>query len=292
MREIASVLLPVFLCAATGFFWRRAGRPFDRELMTRLITDVGAPALVFSRLVSLDLDSAALGRMAAAAALALAAFAALSVPILRMARLPLHTYLPPLVFVNAGNMGLPVCLFAFGDEGLGLALVWFAVASAAQFSLGPPLWSGRWAVASWLRTPVVVATLLAVGARLAALAIPDALLRSAALLGDLAVPLMLLTLGVSLAELRIPRLGRPTALAALRLVLGIAVGAAGAALFGFEGTERGVFLLQCAMPVAVFNHLFAERYARSPDEIAGTVVLSTLLGFASLPWLLRWAWAT
>lgn len=291
MGEIASVLLPVLLCVGVGALWRRAGRPFDRGLMTLLIADVGAPCLVFSRLVALDVEPEALGRMAAAAATAMACFAALGAAALRASGQPLHTWLAPLVFVNAGNMGLPVCLFAFGEEGLALALVWFAMASVAQFTLGPPLWSGHWGLGPWLRTPVVPATALAVAWRLGEWPVPAWLLRTTTLLGDFAVPLMLLTLGVALAELRVPRLGRPAALAGLRLALGVGVGAALVPAFGLAGVDRGVFLLQCAMPAAVFNHLFAERYGRAPDEIAGLVVLSTLLGFVSLPFLLRWAFA-
>jgi predicted permease len=36
----------------------------------------------------------------------------------------------------------------------------------------------------------------------------------------------------------------------------------------------------------VFSYLFGLRYNRSPDVLAGSVVLSTLIGFAVLPFIL------
>jgi predicted permease len=284
--EIFATVAPVFLCAGVGFAWSRAGRPFDRPAVTALNIELAAPCLVFSRLVTLELDPAAMGQIALATVLALAGFSALGALILRALGLPAHTWLSPLVFVNAGNMGLPVCLFAFGEDGLPLAIAFFAVCAVANFTLAPPLWSGRFDGLELARTPVIWATLLAVGVLALGIHVPLWLLRSATVLGDLAIPLMLLALGVSLAELRVVRVRRALGLAGLRLALGVGVGLAVAAALRLEGTVRGVFLLQAAMPAAVFNHLFAQRYGRSPDEVAGVVVVSTLLAFVTLPVML------
>jgi predicted permease len=97
---------------------------------------------------------------------------------------------------------------------------------------------------------------------------------------------MLIAMGVSLARFRITSAGRSVLIAALRLGMGFVVGVGVAELFGLTGVMRGVTILQSAMPVAVFSYLFAVRYNRSPEEVAGTVVISTLLSFASLPALL------
>jgi len=97
---------------------------------------------------------------------------------------------------------------------------------------------------------------------------------------------MLITLGTSLAELRITTLGRSTALALLRLTMGFAVGVGVAHGLGLEGVARGVVIVECAMPAAVFNYLFAHSYNRRPAEVAGVVVISTALSFATLPALI------
>ncbi len=286
MFEIVGIVAPVFLCAAVGYGWIRLGRPFDRDLVTRLITDVGAPCLVFSGLISLDASSDDLTTIVGAALLAMACFAALGAAVLRLARLPAHTFLPPLVFGNTGNMGLPLCLFAFGDEGLSLAVCFFATVAITHYSLGVWVWSGRVSVIELLRTPLFYGTLFGVAVLAADVAVPVWLRNTTQLLGGFTIPLMMITMGVSLAELRLHGLPRTVALSILRLGMGVAVGFALSAVLGLEGVARGVVVIQCSMPVAVFNYLFAERYDRSPEAVASLVVLSTILAFAMLPFLL------
>lgn len=286
MFEIVGIVAPVFLSAAVGYGWIRLGRPFDRDLVTRLITDVGAPCLVFSGLISLDARSDDLTTIVGAALLAMACFAALGAAVLRLARLPAHTFLPPLVFGNTGNMGLPLCLFAFGDEGLSLAVCFFATVAITHYSLGVWVWSGRVSVIELLRTPLFYGTLFGVAVLAADVAVPVWLRNTTQLLGGFTIPLMMITMGVSLAELRLHGLPRTVALSILRLGMGVAVGFALSAVLGLEGVARGVVVIQCSMPVAVFNYLFAERYGRSPEAVASLVVLSTMLAFALLPLLL------
>jgi hypothetical protein len=51
---------------------------------------------------------------------------------------------------------------------------------------------------------------------------------------------------------------------------------------------RAVLILQCANPVAVYNYLFAQKWNNQPEEVAGVVVLSTLVSVATIPLLLAW----
>ena len=116
--------------------------------------------------------------------------------------------------------------------------------------------------------------------------VPAPIVNTTRILSGLTVPLMLITLGVSLAGLGVKKLPQAVLLSVMRLGVGFLVGWGTAELFGFEGVARGVLILQCAMPVAVFNFLFAERYNNQPEEVAGMVVISTVLSFATLPFLL------
>ena len=286
MGDLFAIIAPVFLCPALGWAWVRAGRSYDRELITVLIADIGAPCLVFSRLVALEVEAQAMAEMAIAAGISVAIFAVAGIAILRMARLPLHTFLCPLIFGNQGNMGLPVCLFAFGAEGLALGIAYFSVTATLQFTVGISIWSGRLSLGELARTPLIYAVVLAVAVLASGSAVPAWIWNTTEILGGFAIPLMLVTLGVSLAELRVARIGRSVALSLCRLGIGFAVGVALAALLDLEGVARGVLILQCAMPAAVFNYLFAQRYARAPEEVASIVVISTLLAFAGLPFLL------
>ena len=275
------------MCAGVGWGWVRSGRPYDRDLVTRLVTDLGAPCLVFSGLVGLDAGSDELLIVVSAALLGMACFASIGAVVLRVARLPTHTYLAPLVFGNTGNMGLPLCLFAFGETGLALAVCFFATVAVTHYSAGIWLWSGRVSLVELLHTPLFWAAVLAVVVLVVGVPLPLWVRNTTELLGGLTIPLMLMTMGVSLGELHLSDLPRTAALSTLRLGMGVAVGFAVAAWLELEGVVRGVVIVECAMPVAVFNYLFAERYGRSPEAVASLVVFSTLLAFIMLPFLLR-----
>jgi len=276
----------VFACALVGFIWARLGRPFDRNLISTLISEIGAPCLVFSRLVALDVEPAALVEVGLASLLAMVAFGTVAFAVLRLARLPSHTFLPPMMFANAGNMGLPLCLFAFGDEGLALAVCFFAATALVHFTVGVWIWSGESSPAVLLRTPLAWAVTAAAVVIATGVELPKWLLDTTGLLGGFTIPLMLLMLGASLSDLAISSYRRTVALSALRLGMGFGVGVALAAALGLDGVARGVVIIQCSMPPAVFNYLFAERYGRSPGDVASIVVASTLLTFATLPFVL------
>jgi hypothetical protein len=106
------------------------------------------------------------------------------------------------------------------------------------------------------------------------------------LLGGIVIPMMLITLGISLARLGVKSIPRSLGLSVLRLAMGFAVGIGVGAALGLEGTAREVLIVQSSMPVAVFNYLFALRYNTAPEEVAGMVLISTVLSFVTLPLLL------
>jgi len=286
--ELLSIIAPIFVCAGIGFVWARRGGAFDQEFITSLIMNFGAPCLVFSELVSLEVESAVMARMSGGAALAMLGFGLVGMIVLRVARLPTHTYLGPLLFCNAGNMGLPLCLFAFGSEGLALATCFFAVMAFAHYTIGVWIWSGRFSLYELLRMPLSYAAVLAVAILMLDLPVPLWIVNTTELLGGLTIPLMLLTLGVSLSGMHLGRLRRTLGLSLLRLGMGFGIGVGLSLLLELDGVARAVFIVECSMPVAVFNYIFARRYERSPDEVASLVVLSTLIAFALLPFLLAW----
>lgn len=283
--DILEIVAPVFLCAGVGYGWKRARQPFDAALVTRLVSMIAAPCLIFSTLVGIERMAGEILEMVAAAVAAVAGFTVLSALALKALGLPLRTYLAALIFPNAGNMGLPLCLFAFGDEGLALGIGYFAVTATLNLTIGNWFYSG--ATTPWraLKTPIPYAVALGLVLMATGTAPPDFLLKTTKLLGGIAIPMMMLSLGVSLAELGVSRPGRTLLLAALRFSTGLAIGYLIALAFGFEGAQRGVVMIQSAMPVAVFNYLFASLYKRNPEEIASLVLISSALGFASLPLL-------
>lgn len=281
------IIAPIFICVGIGWLWAKRGRPMDVKTVNMLVTNLGAPALVFSSLVRLSTTDEVLGQMALASLLALLVFAVVGAIVLRMGRLSQATYLPSLVFTNCGNMGLPLSLFAFGEIGLEYAAVFFAISMTTMMLLGNWLISGEPTPRKALASPLPYAVIAAIGLRAAGWPAPAWIYNTTVLLGGMTVPLMLLTLGVSLASMRVGQMRRALGLAIFRLAMGVAVGFALAEAMGFTGALRGVLIIQCAMPAAVFNYLFAQSHGRHPEETASVIVLSTLVSFLTLPLLLR-----
>ncbi|MBT6828557.1 MAG: AEC family transporter, partial [Rhodospirillaceae bacterium] len=230
--------------------------------------------------------SGQIAEMALSAVVALLTFAAFSAIILYFAKLPYRTFLAPITFPNAGNIGLPLCLFAFGEEGLALGIGFFAVSASAQLIFGQWLFSGFPTPLPLLKAPIPYA--VAIGAIFLATDTqpPEFIYNTTDLLGGFAIPLMTFTLGVSLARLKVVRFSRTLTLSLLRLGMGAAGGFGFAELFGYEGMQRGVLIIQCSMPIAVFNYLFASYYERDPEEVASLVVLSSALAFLLMPLLI------
>jgi predicted permease len=286
--ELLSVVAPVFIVALVGLAWARSGAHFDEVSISRLVLNVGIPCLVFRSLTSLDVPPAELARMAGLAASVMSMFAIGGFAVLKVMNLPAHTYLGPLVFANSGNIGLPICLFAFGDAGLALGMAYFAVSSTCHVVLGGPLFAGSFSLRPFFRSPLTWAVILTVGVVASGVTVPTWIARTTTLLGDIAIPLMLLTLGVSLSKMHPESLGRSIILSFVRLALGVSAGLLLTTLLGVEGLTRKVLVLQASMPVGVLNYLFAQRYARSPEHVASLVLVSTLISVVSIPVLLAW----
>lgn len=296
MQEILAatggIIAPVFLCAALGFFWARRKLPFDMKTVTALSTDVGTPCLVVVTLSGLSIPAGAFADMAAASFASFAVTGGGGLILLSLLGRDIKAYLPILMFSNFGNMGLPLCLFAFGEQGLGYAVVFSSVGVVMMFTVGNGLASGRFSPGRLFRTPALYAVLLGSLLQFGGISLPGPLFNTLKLLGDMTIPLMLFALGVSLADLRPSRLAWPAILSLLRLAGGLGTGLLLAELFAMEGMMRGVLIIQTSLPVAVFIYLFAARYQREPEDVAGAVMLSTLLSFLTLPGLLYVAGAT
>ena len=283
---IASILTPIFTCVFIGFFWSKKGLSYDTDLITSLVTYFGTPCLIFYSLSSVELLPNTLLDIGLAALFANIAFIIIGALVLALFRLPHRVYLQSLSWPNVGNVGLPLCYFAFGEAGLALGVTFFAIYVVFQMTVGVAFVSGTFSLMALLKIPIVPATILAALFLFTDLQTPEPLYNTTKLIGDLTIPLMLLTLGVSLARLRVRHLKTAFFLSALRLGMGLGVGVALVYLMNLSGPSAGVVILQCSMPVAVFCYLFAQVYDQQPEEVAGIVVVSTILGFFFLPVLL------
>jgi predicted permease len=154
------------------------------------------------------------------------------------------------------------------------------------FTIGVMITSGKLSLRELLKNPTFYSVLITLAFLFLDLKPWTWVQNTTKLLGNFTIPLMLIAMGVSLARFQITSIKRSLLIAVLRLTMGFAVGLLIATLLDLQGVARGVTIMQSAMPVAVFSYLFAVRYNRSPEEVAGTVVISTVLSFLTLPALL------
>lgn len=283
---IASILAPIFTCVLIGFFWSKKGLSYDTDLITSLVTYLGTPCLIFYSLSSVQLLPNTLLNIGLAALLANIAFIIIGALVLALFKLPHRVYLQSLSWPNVGNIGLPLCLFAFGEEGLALGVTFFAIYVVFQMTVGVAFVSGTFSPMALFKLPIVPATIVAAFFLFTDFQTPAPLYNTTKLIGDFTIPLMLLTLGVSLARLKVKHLKTAFFLSALRLGMGLGVGVVLVYAMNLSGPSAGVVILQCSMPVAVFCYLFAQVYDQQPEEVAGIVVVSTILGFFFLPVIL------
>jgi predicted permease len=277
------IVSPVFLLAAVGFIWVKLGFEYRVQFVTRLAMTLSVPCLIFVALMETKVDAGALTDVSLAAVVAYALVTAAFFLLVTGARLPRPTYLSPLIFGNTGNLGLPLALFAFGQEGLGFAVVIFAIMAVWSFTFGIWIVTGGGNPARVLKEPMVTATLLGALFLWQGWETPTFLTNTLRLTGQMAIPLMLVTLGVAVARLHPARLGQAFWLAAAKVALCVAIGWGVGRWFDLAPVPFAVLVLQLSTPVAVTSYLIAEKYAADSDAVAGLVVVSTLLSVVTLP---------
>lgn len=290
IAELLAIMAPLFIGTAIGYIWVRTGTDYPSDFVTRAVMNIATPCLIVSVMARVEVEPRIMGGVALAAGLVLVGMLVVGYLITRWFKLEPVNYLPSLLFPNNGNLGLPLCLFAFGETGLALALASFMVMMLSTFTLGIMLVSRAEGVnerfGALAKQPVLYAMVLAVVLLLTDTPLPLWLGNTVDLLGGFAIPLMIMTLGVSLARLKLVAWKRSLGFSLLRVLGGMVLGYGAARLVGLEGEALGVAVLQAAMPVAIFNYLLALRYDRRPQEVAGMVLISTLVAFIVLPILL------
>jgi predicted permease len=296
---LLNVVLPVFIVAAIGalaHLWLR----FEARTLSRAVFYVFGPALVFDSLSRSEASGAALAQVSAAVLLTVCVLWVLGWLAARLLRLQGPTraaFLVAILLMNAGNFGMSVNLFAFGDIGLSWASVYFTLSALLSASLGTYLSAaGRTSARQALRrvagVPFIYAAALGLVFTLGNLSMPEPLAKAIGLLGQASVPVMLTVLGVRLAEVlrtrqRIAHLSALAVAALMRLIVSPALAFLFANLVGLAGIARDVTVLQSAMPTAVITTILATEFDSDPPFAALIVLATTLLSLPTLTILLN-----
>lgn len=283
---VLEIVAPVFILASVGFIWVRLGYEYRVEFITRLAMTLSVPCLIFTALMRTEIDKTALAAVSLAA---VAAYGLLTLgcwALVLAGRLDGRTFLAPLIFGNTGNLGLPLALFAFGEAGLGYAVVVFAVMAILSFTFGIWLVSGGGSLRKVVQEPVVFATLAGAVFLWQGWQTPVFLTNALELIGQMAIPMMLITLGVAVARLQPGGFKLAVGLSAAKVVLSVGSAVAAGLWFGLSDTALAVLIVQIATPVAVTSYLLAEKYGADAQSVAGLVVVSTLMAVITLPLIL------
>lgn len=300
MTVLLNVILPVILVAGVAALAQRYVK-LDVRTTSRAAFYLFAPALVFDSLSTSTIGGAEFGQIAAVLIAITLVLWGLGEGLGRLLRLKgptLSAFLLSILLLNAGNLGLPVILFAFGDAGLARASAYFTVSSAIIASLGVYLAvrgcaPGAMALRRLVRVPLIYAAILGLAFNMARLTMPEPLAKAIHLLGQASVPVMLVTLGIQLAQtgrdrwrgIHMPALATTVA---ARLILSPALALLAATLLGLSGLTRSVVIAQSAMPTAVMTTILAAEFECDNSFVTVAVLSTTLISVVTLTVLLNW----
>lgn len=280
--RIFSIMFPIFAVAAAGYAYGRWKRP-DMSFANQLNMDVFVPALIFHVLSSESFDFRTHQHLALGGVAVVLGSGLLVWPLVLFARIQAKTFIPPMMFNNAGNMGLPLAVLAFGEAALPAAVVLFVVEGVLHFTLGQYLMDHRAGFLRILKIPMIQATAAGLVFNLAGWSLSQALAVPIEMLGQVAIPLLLFALGVRLVDVDLTdwRLGMLGAV--LCPLSGIAAALVVLPLFGLPPTQSALLVVFGALPPAVMNYIVAESYDQEPTRVASIVLLGNLMSVVSIP---------
>lgn len=280
--RIADIILPVFSIIGFGWFYARRVRP-DMAMVNRISMNVLAPALVFSALASRDFDVAANGMLIVGSVAVVLGSGLLAWPFARLLAVDVRTFVPPMMFNNCGNMGLPLAVLAYGSAGFAPMVALFTISNLLQFTVGVWMIDHHARFASLARNPMVIATVLGFAFALVHPPLPGWLSVAIKMVGDALIPMMLLSLGVRLSDAsfvdwRIGVIG-----GVVCPLAGIAVAALAAPVLRLDATQQGLLIVFGSLPPAVLNFMVAEQFRQEPAKVASIVLIGNLLAVVFVP---------
>jgi hypothetical protein len=286
--RLFAIIFPVFAIVAVGYLYSRWRQP-DMTAANHINMTVLLPALIFHVLSGKDFQLAEYGWLALGGIAVVLGSGLLALLAAKVVRLSIKTFVPPMMFTNSGNIGLPLAVFAFGEAALPAAVVLFLVENGLHFTLGTWLMDHRAPLHKVLRQPIVAATLIGIAFSLFRWDVPTPVRETVNLLGQASIPLLLFALGTRLtridfSEWRIGVLG-----AILCPLTGVVMVLLVRPFLELTPLQTSLLLVFGALPPAVLNYLVAEQYRQEPGKVASIVLIGNLAGFISLPIALAFA---
>ena len=282
LLRIVSILFPLFAITAIGFLVGRRAKP-DLSHANKLNMDVFVPALVFGALANKSFHITEFLPLLVATLAVVIGSGFLGLAVARGLGIAPKTLVPPIMFNNCGNLGLPLAVLAFGEQALAPAVVMFMVSNLLHFSFGAWLLDHQIKLGGIWKVPSVLATLAGLAVGLSGFEVWGPAMTAIRMLGEISIPLMLFALGVRLTESRIGEIRLGLIGAAARPLIGMLLAAAVMLVVPLPERERALLLVFGALPPAVLNYIFAERYHQEPEKVASIVLIGNVSALVFLP---------
>ncbi len=283
--KLIDVLFPVFFIIGIGYYLGKKDPNFNTQFITNLAGTIGTPAMIFYTITTTGVTLEIFIEYFIYATIIIGAFAIIGIIFLLILKKDPITELPPLILPNTGNMGVPICLFAYGTAGLGVASAIASVIILFHFTIGVLLASKKFSFTVLIKNGPIYGIIAAVSFLYFDWDVPGYLENTTFLLTYTTIFLVLMALGVALTRLKIVSWTHAVILAIVRVILGPIIGFTLINLLNLTGFMAGVLLIQSAMPSAVLTYLVGSMYSekRAVDNIASVIVASTLMSFITIP---------
>ena len=282
--KIFEVIFPVFFVIGVGYYLGKKNPKFDTNFITVFAGNIGTPAMIFYTVTTTGITLNIFIHYFVYALLMIGGFGLIGLILLFLLRKDLSMELPPLILPNTGNMGIPICLFAYGTEGLGIASAVASVIILFHFTIGIFLAKKKFSLDVVVKSPPVYAIIISVIFLFFQIQTPLFLENTTFLLTYATIFLVLMSLGIALTKLKFS-LKDSILLSLCRVILGPIIAFIIIYYFNLSGFAAGVLLIQSAMPSAILNYLVGSMYSpkKIVDSIASTIVVSTIISFFTIP---------
>ena len=282
--KLFEVLFPVFFIIGVGYYLGKKDPKLNTKFITNFAGNVGTPAMIFYTITTTGVTLDVFIDYFIYAIISIAGFSLVGLLFLLFLKKDLVSELPPLILPNTGNMGIPICLFAYGTEGLGIASAVASVIILFHFTLGIFLAKKKFSLDVVVKSPPVYAIIISVIFLFFQIQTPLFLENTTFLLTYATIFLVLMSLGIALTKLKFS-LKDSILLSLCRVILGPIIAFIIIYYFNLSGFAAGVLLIQSAMPSAILNYLVGSMYSpkKIVDSIASTIVVSTIMSFFTIP---------
>ena len=283
--KLFEVLFPVFFIVGIGYFLGKQKSDIDTTFITNYSANFGAPALFIFAITSSGVSYSIFSEYFIYSVIALTCFAITGVIFLFFMKKDISRELPPFFLPNTGNMGIPICLFAYGSLGMGVAASISSLVVLLHFTVNIFMASKTFDIKIILKSPSTYAVIIAVAFLYFDLQMPQYVLNTVMLLGYTMIVLILMSLGVSLTQMKVFSLRSSLISSIGRVIIGPIIGFVLIKVFNLSGYAAGVLLIQSAMPSAILTYLIASMYSPKEivDNISSMIVVSTLMSLITIP---------